>query len=879
MASHPGRFRLPFLILALIAAARGLADSPPAFRDPDLPTGRRIEDLISRMTVDEKIGQLMMTSPGIPRLGIADYDWWNEALHGVARNGIATVFPQAIALAATWNPVLHGRIAEVISTEARAKNNVVVARTGGASQRYEGLTIWSPNINIFRDPRWGRGQETYGEDPFLTSRYAVAFVRGLQGDDPRYLKAVATLKHFAVHSGPEELRHRFDAVVSERDLHETYLPAFEAGIREGGARSVMSAYNAIDGIPAPANVRLLTKILRDDWGFTGAVVGDVDTVADIWRPASHNYAPDAAHASALALKAGTDLCSGRTYEALPEALKDGLLTEADLDVALRRIFQLRFQLGQFDPPARVPYTSIPISENDSPAHNQLALDAARQSMVLLENDGTLPLDVHKIRTLALIGPTADSQSAMLGNYCGTPATPVTLLSALRAKLEPLGIEVLTATGARIAKGYREYAQPFPDGTVYADEKRTIPGLAGSVFANPVLEGTAVARRTDGQVDFKWNSYHPVPGIPVQNASVSWTGWLVPPATGDYDLGLVFAGGARLYVDDSLVIDSWAPGPHRSMKAKVPFAAGQARRVRLDYSQTSAADNGRAEIVFGWKPPGGTHELETAMAAARKADCIVLALGLTPDIEGEEMHVDAEGFEGGDRTSVRLAQPQAELLEKVSELGKPVVVVLTTGSAISFDVARANAALVAWYYGERGGDAVAEALLGETNPSGKLPVTFYASDSDLPPFTDYSMKGRTYRYFPGKPLFAFGHGLSYTTFKFEKMDLSSPIAGAGDTVVARVTVDNTGKREGDEVVELYAHAEHPPVEMPIESLVGFQRVSLKAGESKTVEITLPLKRLRRWDEAGQRYVVDPGAYELRAGPASDVAALTAPLTVN
>ncbi len=876
---HNPRALCLFAFTLTAAAMPCAADSPPPFRDPDLPTDKRVDDLISRMTVDEKIGQLMMSSPGIPRLGIADYDWWNEALHGVARNGIATVFPQAIALAATWNPDLHGRIAEAISTEARAKNNVLVAQTGGASKRYEGLTIWSPNINIFRDPRWGRGQETYGEDPFLTSRYAVAFVHGLQGDDPRYLKTVATLKHFAVHSGPEELRHRFDAVVSERDLHETYLPAFEAGIREGGARSVMSAYNAIDGIPAPANVRLLTKILRDDWGFTGAVVGDVDTVSDIWKPASHNFAPDAAHASALALKAGTDLCSGRTYEALPQALKSGLLTEADLDVALRRIFLLRFKLGQFDPASRVPYAAIPISENDSPAHSQLALEAARQSMVLLENDGTLPLDAHKIRTLALIGPTADSQSAMLGNYCGTPATPVTLLNALRAKLGPLGINVLTAPGARIAKGYREYAQPFPDGTMFADEACTRPGLSGSVFANPTLTGSAVAERTDTQVDFKWNSYHPVAGIPVQDASVTWTGWLVAPATGDYDLGLVFAGGARLYVDDALVIDSWRSGPHRSINVKVALTAGKARHVRLDYSQTSAADNGRAEIVFGWKPPGGTHELETAMEVARKADCIVLALGLTPDIEGEEMHVDAEGFEGGDRTSVKLAQPQAELLEKVSELGKPVVVVLTTGSAISFDVRRANAALVAWYYGERGGDAVAEALFGDTNPSGRLPVTFYASDVDLPSFTDYSMRNRTYRYFTGKPLFAFGHGLSYTTFKYERIELSAPSAGSGDTVVARVTVDNSGGRDGDEVVQLYAHAEHPPVDMPIESLVGFQRVSLKAGESRTVEITMPVQRLRRWDDVGQKYVVDPGLYELRAGPASDVAALTTSLAIQ
>jgi beta-glucosidase len=871
----------PRRILSLSVCALALAgtlrsqDSPMAFRDPGLPLDKRVDDFISRLTVEEKVGQLMMSSPGIPRLGVPAYDWWNEGLHGFARNGVATVFPQAIGLAATWDTALHGRVAEAISTEARAKNNVTVARTGGATKRNEGLTIWSPNINIFRDPRWGRGQETYGEDPFLTSRFAVAFVRGLQGDDPTYLKTVATLKHFAVHSGPEPLRHKFDAVISERDLHETYLPAFEAGIREGGALSVMSAYNAIDGVPAPANARLLTDILRKDWGFTGAVVGDVDTVADIWMPNSHHFAQDAAHASALALKAGTDLCSGVTYAALPEALKEGLLTEADLDVALKRLLRLRFQLGQFDPPGRVPYAGIPISENDSPAHNQLALEASRKSLVLLTNDGTLPLDPRGIRTLALIGPTADSMSAMLGNYNGYPATPVTLLTALRAKMAARGIEVLYAPGAALAKGYRQYCNPFPDGVLFADEARTHPGASGRVFSNPDLAGAPVAERTDSQVDFKWNGYHPLRDVPIEHASVSWSAWLVAPETGDYDLGVIVNGGARLYVDDALVIDSWKAGDHRSLDAKVALTAGQARRIRLEYSQ----NNGKAEISLGWRMPGVDRRLGAALDVARKADCVVIALGLTPDLEGEEMSVDAEGFHGGDRTSVLLPETQAELLAKVSLLGKPVVVVLTTGSAISFDVKKANAALVAWYYGEHGGEAVAEALFGETNPGGRLPVTVYASDSDLPPFTDYSMKNRTYRYFSGKPLFAFGHGLSYSTFRYDNIALSAAEAGAGDSLVASVTLENTSPRDGDEVVQLYAHAENPPVAMPLQSLVGFQRVTLKAGERRTVEIPLPLERLRRWDEAGQRYVVDPGSYELRAGPASDVAALRTALAVR
>jgi beta-glucosidase len=863
-------------ILALILAGTLRSqDSALPFRNPDLPLDKRVDDFISRLTVEEKVGQLMMTSPGIPRLGVPAYDWWNEALHGVARNGVATVFPQAIGLAATWNPELHGRIAEAISTEARAKNNALVPHTGGATKRNEGLTIWSPNINIFRDPRWGRGQETYGEDPFLTSRFAVAFVRGLQGDDPTYLKTVATLKHFAVHSGPEQLRHKFDAVVSERDLHETYLPAFEAGIREGGAKSVMSAYNAIDGVPAPAYARLLTTILRGDWGFTGAVVGDVDTVADIWLPTSHHFAPDAAHASALALKAGTDLCSGVTYAALPEALKEGLVTDADLDLALHRLFRLRFQLGQFDPPARVPYTSIPLSENDSAAHNELALEASRQSLVLLENDGTLPLDPHAIRTLALIGPTADNMSAMLGNYNGYPATPETLLTAFLANMAPRGIEVLYAPGAPLAKGYRQYCNPFPDGVLFADEARTLPGLSGRAYSNPDLGGAPVAQRTDRQVDFKWNAYHPLRDMPVEHASASWSGWLVPPETGDYELGLVVNGGARLYVDDALVIDSWKPDDHRSLNARITLTAGQARRIRLEYSQS----RGKAEIAFGWKMPGGDRRLAAALDVARKADCVVLALGLTPDLEGEEMSVDAEGFHGGDRTSVLLPEPQAELQEKVSELGKPVIVVLTAGSAVSFDVKRANAALVAWYYGEHGGEAVSQALFGEANPGGRLPITIYASDSDLPEFTDYSMKNRTYRYFSGKPLFAFGHGLSYSTFKYENIGLSTANAGAGDSVVATVTLENTSARDGDEVVQLYAHAENPPVAMPIQALVGFQRVTLKAGERKSVDIAVPLQRLRRWDDILGRYVVDPGVYDLRAGPASDVAALATRLTVR
>ncbi len=717
-------------------------ESPPIpFRDTRLPLYQRVQDLLDRLTIDEKISQLMMATPGVPRLGIPAYDWWNEGLHGVARNGNATVFPQAIGLAATWDTDLHGRIASVISTEARAKNNELIRNAGGASPRYQGLTIWSPNINIFRDPRWGRGQETYGEDPFLTGRFAVAFVRGLQGDDPRYLKTVSTLKHFAVHSGPEQLRHRFNAVISERDLHETYLPAFEAGVRYGGVSSLMSSYNAVDGVPSPANRRLLTDILRRDWGFRGAVVGDVDAVADIYNAEGHHFARDAAEASADAIKAGTDLCSGTTYQALPEALRRGLVTEDDIDQALGRLLRLRFRLGQFDPPGAVAYTAIPISEVDSAAHDALALTASRESLVLLKNDGVLPWDPAKIKTVAIIGPTADSMPALLGNYNGTPVRPVTLLAGIRARLARLGITVLYEPGVPLVSGLGQQAG--------------------------------------------------APNVPADAAP----------------------------------------------------------------------------------------SLDRAMAAGRRADHIVLVLGLTPDVEGEEMRLEAEGFHGGDRTSILLPAPQRELLNAVAALGKPVTVVLTTGSALSFDVSKAGAVLVAWYYGQRGGDAVAEALLGETNPAGRLPVTFYRADSDLPPFEDYSMANRTYRYFAGKPLYAFGHGLSYTTFAYDGIGASQGEAKAEDTLAVRVRVRNTGSRDGDEVVEVYARAEHPPVPMPLEWLVGFRRVTIRAGASVSVEIPVRIGEFRRWDDAAGGYTVDPGAYEIAAGPSSDNLPCTTVVTVR
>ena len=833
----------------------------PAFRDPDLPLAVRVDDLVSRLTLAEKVDQLGMDTRGVPRLGIPAYQWWNEALHGVARNGVATVFSQAIALAATWDPGLVRRIADAISTEARAKHHATLRASGGASRIYEGLTIWSPNINIFRDPRWGRGQETYGECPFLTGRFAVAFCQGLQGCDPRYLKTVATVKHFAVHSGPEAERHTFDARPEPRDLWETYLPAFEAGIVEGGAQSLMSVYNAIDGVPGPVNRRLLTDILRERWGFAGAVVGDVDCVHDVH--AHHHFTRDAAESAALALRAGNDLCSGATYAALPEALARGLCVEADLDRALRRLFTLRFRLGQFDPPERVPYAAIPESVNDCAAHDTLALEAARQSLVLLKNDGTLPLDPARLRTVAVIGPVAADRSALLGNYAGTPARPVTILEGLRRKLAAHGVAVRHEPGCALAAGFPSNQFSFGPGELFNDATRATPGVRGEFWNNPGLAGPHHHTRTDPQLDLEWDYYHPLPQIEVRDTSARWTAVLVPPVTGDYKLDLTLVGGARLWLGGKLVLDEWGGGPFRIRTVEATFEAGVSIPLRLELTQNQFT----AKARLGWRIPHAQSDFERALDAARASDHVVLTLGITPDLEGEENPFSCEGFVAGDRTSLALPAPQRELLAAVSALGKPITLVLTGGSALAFDPAPAGAVLLAWYYGQRGGEAVAEALLGEINPAGRLPVTFYRSEADLPPFSDYGMEGRTYRYFSGQPLFAFGHGLSFTTFAYRALAFD---AAAG---VARVRVANTGPRDGDEVVQVYARDARPG--RPLLQLCGFARVRLAAGEERSIVVPIDVRALRRWDEAARDYVLDPGPCELFAGPASDRLPLACP----
>jgi beta-glucosidase len=861
------------LLLALVSVCGAQERSKaPVFRDPSLPIEQRLGDLIGKLTMEEKISQLMMESPAIPRLGIPAYHWWNEGLHGYARSGVATVFPQAIGLAATWDPALMQRIGDVVSTEARAKYNAELAEHGG-TRIYHGLTIWSPNINIFRDPRWGRGQETYGEDPYLSGTLAVGFVHGLQGSDPHHLKTVATLKHYAVHSGPESLRHSFNAVPGMGDLWETYLPAFRTGIIQGQALSVMSAYNAVDGVPAPANAYLLNEVLRKQWGFRGAVVGDVDTVADVWS--GHKYTKDAAEASAACLKAGNDLCSGESYKALPEALARGLITQKDIDLALSRLLRLRFFLGQFDPPEQVSFSKIGVDQVATEASDQLALEAARKSMVLLKNDGLLPWKREQLHTVAVIGPTADNQSTLLGNYAGKPAKPVTLIEGLRAKLEPLGVKVLHEPAVPLVEGFvKDLA--LPESALVSGSELKERGLHLEVYDNPGFSGKPVLEKQDIELMRGWNAWTLSGDINVKSANLRWTGAVLAPAEGDYEFVVISTGAISLKLGDQLISREasadWQPARHI---IKHHLRKGEACPLVLEFRQ---GDKTHGHIELRWHPPVRGDAYEAALAAARQADHVVLTLGITPELEGEEMPVKLAGFEGGDRTTLQLPATQRRLLEDVAALGKPVTVVLTTGSALSLDSSKAGAILCAWYYGQEGAAALAEILLGDCNPSGRLPVTFYASDEDLPAFTDYSMRGRTYRYFKGKPLYAFGHGLSYTTFDYSELRMPKGVLSAGQAFKVSVTVRNTGAMAGEEVVQVYISEQGERAERPLRKLVAYQRVHLAVGESRSLEFEVNTGRMAHWDEASKSLLVESTTYTVSVGPSSDVLPLSGTFSI-
>ncbi len=860
---------LVFTALCALCWKVGVCQNATSYMDASLPVEKRVDDLVSRMTLEEKVGQMMNGADAIPRLGVPKYDWWSEGLHGIARSGYATVFPQAIGMAATWDTDMVGQIATTVSTEARAKFNQ--AMRDNVHSIYFGLTIWSPNINIFRDPRWGRGQETYGEDPFLTSRLGVAFVKGLQGDDATYLKTVATPKHFAVHSGPESERHRFNVDPSAHDLEDTYLPAFRATVTEGHADSVMCAYNAVDGTPACASKMLLEQTLRKDWGFNGYVTSDCGAIDDFFHQDGHKYSPDAEHAAAAGVLAGTDTNCGDTYTALVKAVKDGLISESAIDTAVKRLFTARFRLGLFDPESKVAYAQIPYREDDSAAHRALALKAARESMVLLKNENSfLPLKPG-VKTIVVIGPNATALAALEGNYNAVPSHPVTPLEGIREEFR--GTKVTYAEGSPYVEGLpvqvpRTALRPSPG----SPEQ----GLKAEYFASSELSGKPVLTRVDPEIDFDWNSASPASGLSAKDFGVRWSGTIAAPAAGDYPFRITLAHcypcedreSYKVYLDGKKVASYASDEKSRSRSSTTPdfqlhFADTQPHAFRMEYGHHAALFG--AGVTLNWTPPVEPLRAE-ALAAAQGADVVLAFVGLSPELEGEEMPVHVEGFSGGDRTDIKLPKAQEDLLEAISSTGKPLVVVLMNGSALAVNWAQqhAQAILEAWYPGEAGGQAIAATLAGKNNPGGRLPVTFYSAIDQIPKFDDYAMKERTYRYFRGTPLYGFGFGLSYTQFTYAKLQLSSKTVKAGEPLNVEADVRNTGKRAGDEVVELYLI---PPANdvAPIRELKAFQRVHIDPGAVSHVKFQLDPRQLSEVDAAGKRSV-RPGTYGIFVGGA-------------
>jgi len=834
----------------------------PSYLDPSLPAEQRAADLVHRMTLEEKASQLVNQARAIPRLDVPAYDWWSEALHGVARDG-TTEFPEPIGLAATFDPDAIHNMAIVIGIEGRIKHAQALKANGGSSNIFQGLDFWAPNINIFRDPRWGRGQETYGEDPFLTARMGVAFVTGMQGDDPKYYRVISTPKHYAVHSGPEPTRHTADVTVSKHDELDTYLPAFRATVTEAHAGSVMCAYNDINGEPACANEFLLQDQLRGKWDFKGYVVSDCGAVIDIYR--GHRYEPTQAQASAISLERGMDnecvdftfkVKDNHDYKPYLDAVKEGYLKESSIDTALIRLFTARMKLGMFDPPDMAPYTKIDESQLNSPEHREMARRIAGESMVLLKNDGTLPLKTSGIK-IAVVGPFANQTKVLLGNYNGTPTHTVSILEGLRKEFAGASIRYVTGT-----QFLSHEADPVPASALTVDGK---PGLKVSYskldmtnINNPEAM-KPIAQSTERTLDTS-ALILPAEVANVRPLAIHWEGELTAPETGDYNLGLKASGFFRIRLGGKSVTSSYGGDPNEAKLGRVHLEAGRPAALRVEYTPP---ENGTPTAWLVWSKIDLRPQPE-ATAAAREADVVLAVLGISNELEGEEMQVSEPGFKGGDRTSLDLPKPEEDLLEALVAAGKPVVLVLTNGSALGVNWAQehANAVLEAWYPGEEGGTAVAETLSGKNNPAGRLPVTFYKDASQLPPFENYAMKGRTYRYFEGTPLYPFGYGLSYTTFAYSGLRVSVEPVPAGSPVRAEVTVTNTGKVSGDEVVQLYLNFPGVPG-APLKALRGIRRVHLDAGASEKVQFDLQPRDLSIVTEAGE-VVVPEGEFRLSIG---------------
>ncbi|HSC53266.1 MAG TPA: glycoside hydrolase family 3 C-terminal domain-containing protein [Phnomibacter sp.] len=813
-------------LLALSTQAQDYTKYP--MWNPKLPIEQRVNDVISRLTLEEKVAQMLNGTPAVPRLGIPAYDWWNEVLHGVARTPYkVTVYPQAIGMAATWDTASLFRMADYSALEGRAIHNKAIA-AGKTNEKYVGLTYWTPNINIFRDPRWGRGQETYGEDPYLTAMLGTSFVHGLQGNDPKYLKAAACAKHFAVHSGPEPSRHSDNFNPSTYDLWDTYLPAFKQLIVHANVAGVMCAYNAVNTQPCCGNDFLMNDLLRRQWNFKGYVTSDCWAIDDFFK--YHKTHKDATTAAVDAVMHGTDVeCGVTVYKTLVDAVKSGLITEKQIDISLQRLFTIRFQLGMFDPVSMVKYAQTPASVLESAPHKAHALKMARQSIVLLRNENnTLPLSKN-IKRIAVVGPNATNTISVLGNYNGIPSHIVTVLEGIKEKLGP-NVEVVFERGVTFTSdSLLMYSDQL---NKYSWEGKQ--GFKAEYYNNRDLQGEPVITRTEKNIDFSWQRGDDLGGGQMaNNFSARYTTNYTATEKGSVMFEVEANDGYKLIINGKPVLDAWSRNRMGARTYTLKYQKDSTYKIELEYWQ------GDEEAFVSLRTGSlGRSDFNAIAKRFSNVDAIVFAGGISPQLEGEEMKVNAPGFDGGDRTSIMLPAVQTELMKALKATGKPVVFVMMTGSAIATPWESENipAIVNAWYGGQSAGTAIADVLFGDYNPAGRLPVTFYKTEKDLPGFSDYGMEGRTYRYFKGEALYPFGYGLSYSKFNYSGLTVT-PFKAGQKTVKATVTIKNTGKRDGEEVVQLYVAHEGGDAKKPIRALKGFKRLSLKAGESKQVSFTL------------------------------------------
>ena len=848
---------------AVMASQTVEAQSLP-YQNPNLPAKERAKDLCSRLTLEEKAKLMLDESPAIPRLGIKKFFWWSEALHGAANMGNVTVFPEPVAMASSFNPILLYKVFDAASTEFRAQYNHRMLN-GGEDEKFHSLSVWTPNVNIFRDPRWGRGQETYGEDPYLTSVMGTQVVRGLQGpEDAKYRKLWACAKHYAVHSGPEYTRHSANLTnVSPRDMWETYMPAFKTLVQDAKVREVMCAYQRLDDDPCCGSQRLLQTILRDEWGFQYLVVSDCGAVSDFYE--SHKSSSSPVHASAKATIAGTDVeCGyGYAYRSIPEAVKRGFMTEAEVDKHVIRLLEGRFDLGEMDDPSLVEWSKIPYSAMDSKEHRQIAVDMARQTIVLLQNkNNVLPLHKNKER-IAVIGPNADNEPMMWGNYNGTPNHTITILDGIKTKQKKL----FYTKGCDLT--YDKVMECLMASQCSFEGKK---GMKGTFWNNRRMEGKPVTTQyyTQPLAVTTFGMHNFAPGVQLEDFSAKYETTFIPQEAGEYVVNVDGCGHFELFIDGVQKFRHriWRTTPNR---VAIQAEKGKSYNIEVRFSHIQTYNANLAINIAKEHPI----DYQQTIDQLKGIDKVIFVGGISAALEGEEMPVEIDGFKGGDRTHIELPKVQREFLKALKAAGKTIIFVNCSGSAIALlpETETCDAIVQAWYPGQEGGTAVADVLFGDYNPAGKLPVTFYKSSDQLPDYEDYSMKGRTYRYF-NDALFPFGYGLSYTSFTIDNGQLKLDNEGKGTLTV---DVTNTGTRDGDEIVQLYIR-DLQDKEGPLKSLRGFQRVKIKAGQTEKVTIQLTRKSFEFFDTETNTMRVKPGTYELLYGNSSADGSLKT-LTVN